>query len=104
MAAHATVTILRAMTQIYKRWWKPVRAPSQSSAKVRKLHTTDVLRVTPEVNLNLIESSVAFLTENGRQVIYDAEHFFDGFNDDADYALQTLKTAADAGAKMSRAL
>ena len=64
-----------------------------------KLHATDVLCVTPEDNLDLIESSVAFLTENGRQVIYDAEHFFDGFNDDADYALQTLKVAADAGAK-----
>ena len=55
--------------------------------------------MTPKANLDLIESSVAFLTENGRQVIYDAEHFFDGFSDDADYALQTLKTAADAGAK-----
>lgn len=67
--------------------------------KSSKLHTTEVLRVTPEANLDLIESSVAFLTENGRQVIYDAEHFFDGFNDDADYALQTLKAAADAGAR-----
>ena len=67
--------------------------------KSSKLHSTDVLRVTPKANLDLIESSVAFLTENGRQVIYDAEHFFDGFSDDADYALQTLKTAADAGAK-----
>ena len=44
--------------------------------------------MTPEANLDLIESSVAFLTENGRQVIYDAEHFFDGFNDDADYAFK----------------
>ena len=67
--------------------------------KSSKLHTTDVLRVTPEVNLDLIESSVAFLTENGRQVIYDAEHFFDGFEDDANYALQTLKVAAKAGAR-----
>lgn len=67
--------------------------------KSSKLHTTDVLRVTPEVNLDLIESSVAFLTENGRQVIYDAEHFFDGFYDDADYTLQTLKAAAGGGAR-----
>ena len=67
--------------------------------KSSKLHTTDVLRVTPDVNLDLIESSVAYLTEQGRQVIYDAEHFFDGFNDDADYALQTLKVAVDAGAR-----
>jgi len=64
-----------------------------------KLHATDVLRVTPEDNLDIIESSVGFLTENGRQVIYDAEHFFDGFQDDSDYALQTLKAAARAGAK-----
>ena len=66
--------------------------------KSSKLHSTDVLRVTPEANLDLIKSSVGFLTEHGRQVIYDAEHFFDGFSDDADYALQTLKAAADAGA------
>ena len=64
-----------------------------------KLHATDVLRVTPEENLELIESSVRFLVEHGREVIYDAEHFFDGYFDDASYALSTLKAAARGGAK-----
>jgi 2-isopropylmalate synthase len=64
-----------------------------------KLHATDVLRVTAEENLDLIESSVRFLVESGRGVIYDAEHFFDGWDDDPDYALQTLKAAAREGAK-----
>lgn len=64
-----------------------------------KLHATDVLGVSPEQNIELIESSVRFLVENGSEVIYDAEHFFDGFDDAPDYALQTLKAAAGGGAK-----
>ncbi len=64
-----------------------------------KLHATDVLRVMTEENLDLIESSVRFLVESGRGVIYDAEHFFDGWDDAPDYALQTLKAAARGGAK-----
>ena len=49
-----------------------------------RLHATDVLRVTAEENLELIEGSVHYLVENGREVIYDAEHFFDGYADDAE--------------------
>lgn len=64
-----------------------------------KLHATDVLRVTAEENLELIESSVRFLVDNGREVIYDAEHFFDGYSDDSEYALETLHAAAAGGAK-----
>ena len=64
-----------------------------------KLHATDVLRVTAEENLKLIESSVRYLVDNGREVIYDAEHFFDGYADDPDYAIKTLQAAADGGAK-----
>jgi 2-isopropylmalate synthase len=67
--------------------------------KTWKLHATDVLFVTPEENIDLIENSVRFLVENGREVIYDAEHFFDGYFDDPDYALQTLKAAARGGAR-----
>ena len=63
-----------------------------------QLHAAEVLRVTPEENLELIESSVRYLVENGREVIYDAEHFFDGYADDPVYALATLKAAAGAGA------
>ncbi len=64
-----------------------------------KLHATDVLRVTADENLELIESSVRYLVDNGREVIYDAEHFFDGYADDPDYAIKTLRAAADGGAK-----
>ena len=45
------------------------------------LHVTEVLRVEPEENLRMIEDSVRFLKENGREVIYDAEHFYDGYTD-----------------------
>ena len=64
-----------------------------------ELHATDVLRVTAQENIELIESSVRFLVESGREVIYDAEHFFDGYDDQPDYALQTLKAAARGGAR-----
>jgi 2-isopropylmalate synthase len=49
-------------------------------------------------NLAMIADSVAFLKANGREVIYDAEHFFDGFKDAPDYALETLAAAFTAGA------
>ena len=64
-----------------------------------EFHATDVLRVTAEENLQLIESSIRFLVENGREVIYDAEHFFDGYSDNPDYALRTLRAAARGGAR-----
>lgn len=62
------------------------------------LHVTEILRTTPEENLNMIEDSVRFLTENGREVIYDAEHFFDGYCDNPEYALSTLEAAKRGGA------
>lgn len=64
------------------------------------LHVTEVLRTTLEDNLRLIEQSVAFLRANGRQVIYDAEHFFDGYKEDPLYALETLQAAMRGGAEM----
>ncbi len=63
------------------------------------LHAEFVLRVSPEKNLEMIEDSVRFLTEHGRTVIYDAEHFFDGYKADRDYALETLRVAAAGGAQ-----
>ena len=63
------------------------------------LHVTEVLRTTPEENLAMIRDSVRYLCEQGKEVIYDAEHFFDGFSDDPKYALSTLRAAADGGAK-----
>lgn len=62
------------------------------------LHAEVALGVTLEDNLDLINSSVAFLKAYGKRVIYDAEHFFDGYKANAEYALQTLCAAADAGA------
>jgi 2-isopropylmalate synthase len=62
------------------------------------LHVTKVLGTTLEENLAMIADSVAFLKAAGREVVYDAEHFFDGYRADGDYALAALKAAADAGA------
>ena len=62
------------------------------------LHVRDVLRVSGEENLAMIAESVAFLVAHGREVIYDAEHFFDGWGADGAYALATLRAARQAGA------
>jgi 2-isopropylmalate synthase len=62
------------------------------------LHVTEVLRVSHEENLAMIAETIAFLKEKGRQVFYDAEHFFDGWKANPEYALTTLKTAINAGA------
>ena len=63
------------------------------------LHVEKVLRTTPEENLRMISETVAFLKKEGREVIYDAEHFFDGHADDPEYALRTLEAAAGGGAE-----
>jgi len=68
--------------------------------KTSIMHVTDVLRTTLENNLRMIEQSVAYLRSQGRDVIYDAEHFFDGYREDADYAMETLKAAVRGGAIM----
>jgi 2-isopropylmalate synthase/homocitrate synthase family protein len=62
------------------------------------LHVTDVLKTTPQDNLAMISDSVSFLKQNGREVIFDAEHFFDGFRADRSYALAAVHAAAQAGA------
>lgn len=64
-----------------------------SAAQVR-----DVLETSEEENLAMIGDSVRFLRQRGREVVFDAEHFFDGFAADPDYALATLRAAANAGA------
>jgi len=66
--------------------------------KSSTLHVEQVLETTLENNLAMISDSVRFMKEHGREVIYDAEHFFDGYKLNPDYALSTLKAAADAGA------
>ncbi|MBS1248507.1 MAG: (R)-citramalate synthase [Chloroflexi bacterium] len=63
-----------------------------------ELHVHDVLETTPEENLAMIEESVAYMQAHGKEVVYDAEHFFDGYKANPDYALGTLRAAAEAGA------
>ena len=62
------------------------------------LHVTEALGATLDENLAMIRDSVAYLHGQGREVFYDAEHFFDGYRADPEYALETLQAAADAGA------
>jgi 2-isopropylmalate synthase len=67
-------------------------------AKTSALHVREILGVTPDENLKLIEETVAYLTAHNRAVFFDAEHFFDGYAEDAAYALAVLETALNAGA------
>ena len=63
------------------------------------VHVRDALHTTLERNLELISDSVSFLRQQGKTVFYDAEHFFDGFNDNPEYALATIEKAMEAGAE-----
>ncbi len=63
------------------------------------LHVTEVLGATPAQNLDMIADSIGFIVDHGREAIYDAEHFFDGYRADRDYALATLRAAREAGAR-----
>lgn len=62
------------------------------------LHVTEVLKTTPAENLAMIEDTCRFLKQHGKEVVYDAEHFFDGYKDSPEYALETLEAAARGGA------
>jgi 2-isopropylmalate synthase len=66
--------------------------------KTWDLHVKRALGITEEENLKLISETVQYLKDHGKEVIYDAEHFFDGFFANPDYAMQTLDAAKDAGA------
>jgi 2-isopropylmalate synthase len=67
--------------------------------KTWTLHLEKVVKVDRDENLRMISESVGLLVGAGKRVIYDAEHFFDGFADDRDYALRCLRAAAEAGAE-----
>jgi 2-isopropylmalate synthase len=67
--------------------------------KTWKLHLEKVISTEADENLKLIGDSVAYLRAQGKRVIYDAEHFFDGYRDDPDYALRCLNAALAAGAE-----
>ncbi len=62
-------------------------------------HVTEALGISLHKNLEIIGDSISFLREKGRRVFYDAEHFFDGYKANPDYALQTLRCAVEAGAE-----
>ncbi|ADN50093.1 citramalate synthase [Vulcanisaeta distributa] len=62
------------------------------------LHVREVLRVSPEDNLDMVYDSIRYLKDHGLRVIFDAEHFYQGFREDPDYALRVVKTAEEAGA------
>jgi len=66
--------------------------------KTSDFHVKEVLGVSLEENLAMIRDTVAYLTSEGREVIYDAEHFFDGWKANPDYAALTMEAAAEAGA------
>ena len=68
--------------------------------KTWDMQVTEVMRVDLAENLAMIRDSVAFLVSQGRRVIYDAEHFFDGFRANPDYALKTITAAAEGGAEV----
>jgi len=68
--------------------------------KASAFHATKVLRTTLDENLAMIRDSVAYLVRAGREVIFDAEHFYDGWKQDREYALQAAQAAAKAGARL----
>ncbi len=63
-----------------------------------RLHVKDVLRTTDAENMAMIHDTVAYLKDKKKEVIFDAEHYFDGFKDDPDFALMAVQSAVDAGA------
>lgn len=61
-------------------------------------HVTDIIRTSLEENLNMIRETLAFFKAKGMEVVYDAEHFFDGYKNNPDYAIKTLQAAVAGGA------
>ncbi len=68
--------------------------------KTWDLHVTEVLRVDEAENLAMIRDSVAFLAAEGREIVYDAEHYFDGYKANPEFALRTIQAAEEAGARI----
>ncbi len=72
--------------------------------KSSPLHVEKVVRVSPQENLAMISESIAFLHAQGKRVLFDAEHFFDGYAADPGYALETLRAAAGRRRRAGRAV
>lgn len=68
--------------------------------KTWDLHVKDVLKTTLDENLSMIYDSISYLKSKGKEIFYDAEHFFDAYVSNQEYALKTLKAAQDAGASV----
>ena len=68
--------------------------------KTWPLHVTEIFQVSLEENLAMIADTVAYLKRHDREVLYDAEHFFDSFREDPEYSMKTVKAAVDAGADL----
>ena len=62
------------------------------------MHATEIINTTLEENLNMISDTIKYLNSKGKKVFFDAEHFFDGYKHNPEYALKTLKAAEEAGA------
>ncbi|MEK6250284.1 MAG: hypothetical protein N2C12_19020 [Planctomycetales bacterium] len=84
-----------------------MKALLQSEAKVITIvgktsafHVAEVLRVSEQENLDMIAETIEYLCSQGREVIYDAEHFFDGWKANGNYAAQTIQAATGSGARM----
>ena len=69
------------------------------AGKSWEYHVRRVVGTTPEENLNMIADTVSFFVKSGKHVIFDAEHFFDGYSDNPGYAMKVIETAAKAGAE-----
>ncbi len=68
--------------------------------KTSELQVRDVLRTTPAENLLMVRETIAHLKDQGREVLFDAEHFFDGYKADPAFSLEALRAAVDGGADM----
>lgn len=66
--------------------------------KAWDFHATEILKISPQENLELIGNTIKYLCCKGKKVFFDAEHFFDGYKNNSDYALKVLETAQQAGA------
>lgn len=66
--------------------------------KTWDLHVTEILKITPIDNLNIIKSTVKYLKDCGKEVIFDAEHFFDGYKNNPEYAFKAVGAAVEGGA------
>lgn len=62
------------------------------------MHVTEIINTTLEENLCMISDTIKYLTERGKKVFFDAEHFFDGYKANPEYAMKALKAAEEAGA------